>query len=89
MSNYSIKLDLLKIRGAFRHTLKGKTEKDCIIIPIQDAGLYVGAKGVYLNIKAWENRNYNSYGETHGLKQNLSKLRKIFQKLYQIKRMKQ
>ena len=43
MANFSIKTDLLKLKGAFVTNLKGKTAtKRCLIIPVDDAGLFIG-----------------------------------------------
>lgn len=52
MGNFSIKEDLLKLKGAFITNFKGRTEtKRCLVIPVDDSGLYVGEKGVYLNLQ--------------------------------------
>ena len=73
MSNYSIKADLLKLKGSFLTNLKGKTAtKRCLVIPIDDSNLFVGEKGVYLNLTAIEMRE-ERYGDTHVLKQSLPK----------------
>lgn len=74
MSNYGIRLDLLRLQGAFTRNLKGKTAtKRCLIIPIDDnPGFYLGEKGCYLNLSAFETQN-NQYGDTHLVKQNLPK----------------
>ena len=73
MSNYSIKADLLKVKGAFVTNLKGKTStKRCLVIPIDESGMYLGEKGVYLNLTAIEMRE-ERYGDTHVLKQSLPK----------------
>ena len=74
MFNYNIRLDLLKLQGAFTRNLQGKTAtKPCIIIPIDDnPGMYLGEKGCYLNLSAYETQN-NQYGDTHLVKQNLPK----------------
>ena len=46
MGNFSIKEDLLKLKGAFITNFKGRTEtKRCLVIPVDDSGLYVGEKG--------------------------------------------
>lgn len=64
MANYSIKADLLKVKGAFVKDLKGRTGavKRCLIIPIEDSGMFLGEKGCYLNMTAIEMREarYNS-----------------------------
>lgn len=58
MGNFSIKEDLLKLKGAFITNFKGRTEtKRCLVIPVDDSGLYVGEKGVYLNLTAIEMEN--------------------------------
>lgn len=73
MSNLSIKVNLLQLQGAFVTNLKGKTAtKRCLIIPVDDANLYVGQKGCYLNTTAIEMQN-SQYGDTHCIKQNLDK----------------
>ena len=73
MANYSIKADLLKLQGAFVTNIKGKTEtKRCLVIPVDDARLYVGQKGCYLNMTAIEMQN-SQYGDTHCIKQNLDR----------------
>lgn len=75
MANYSIKTDLLKLNGAFVTNLKGKTAtKRCLIIPVDEANLYVGEKGVYLNMTAIEMRE-PKYSETHCVKQSLDRER--------------
>ncbi len=73
MPNYSIKLDLLKLKGASVIELKGRTAtKKCVVIPIEDSNLYLGEKGVYLDIRATELQN-PQYDDTYCLKQKLSK----------------
>jgi len=73
MANYSIKADLLKLRGAFMMNLKGKTAtKRCLCIPVDDAGLFVGEKGVYLNLTAVEMQE-PKFGDTHFVKVNLDR----------------
>lgn len=73
MANYSIKTDLLKLKGAFITNLKGKTAtKRCLIIPVDEAGLFVGQKGVYLDLTAIEMRE-PKYAETHCIKVSLDK----------------
>ena len=68
--NQSIKLDLLKLKGAAVVNLKGKTAtKRCLVIPIEDAQLFLGQKGCYLNLTAIEMQN-SQYGNTHCVKQS-------------------
>ncbi len=68
MANYSIKTDLLKIKGAFVTDIKGRTvTKRCLCIPIEDSGLFLGEKGCYLNMTAIEMQN-PQYNDTHCIK---------------------
>ena len=57
--NYSIKIDCLKLNGAFMKNLTGKTAtKRCLIIPVDDNEcMYLGEKGCYLNIVGYELQN--------------------------------
>lgn len=73
MTNFSIKADLLKIKGAFLTNLKRKTAvKRCLVIPIDEAGLYLGEKGCYLNMTAVEMRE-PKYDDTHVIKVSVPK----------------
>ena len=74
MSNLAIKINLTKVKGAMLVNLTGKTGtvKECIVIPVEDSGLYKGEKGVYLNITAVEIRE-PKYAETHLLKRDIPK----------------
>lgn len=74
MSNFNIRLDLLRLQGAFTRNLKGKAAtKRSLIIPIDDnPGMYLGGKGCYLNAVAYETQN-NQYGDTHMVKPDLPK----------------
>lgn len=74
MANYSIKLDLMKLRNSFVETTKDREGKEvkCLVIPIEDSDLYLGEKGCYLNLTAYETKA-SKYGETHFVKQNFSK----------------
>ena len=74
MANYSIKTNLLKIKGAFVKDLKGQTGavKRCLIIPIEGSGMFLGEKGCYLNMTAIEMREAR-YNDTHCVKVSLSK----------------
>lgn len=47
MGNYSIKANLLKIKGAFVTNLKGKTAtRRCLVIDIDESGMFLGEKVV-------------------------------------------
>lgn len=74
MSNYGIKIDLLKLKGAFMRNLQGKNAtKKCIIIPVDDCdGMYLGEKGCYLNMTAIEMQN-PQYSDTHCIKPDIPK----------------
>lgn len=74
MANYRIKLNLLRLPGAFVSTLKGKSaQKRCLCIPIDEAQIFVGQKGCYLDLSAWELRVANELGNSHYIKQRLSR----------------
>ena len=73
MSNLSIKVNLLQLSNAAVINLRGKAAtKRCLVIPVDDANLYVGQKGCYLNLTAIEMQN-SQYGDTHCIKQNYDK----------------
>ena len=74
--NYKIKLNLKALKNAFVTRINGKTTaKTCLVIPIQDANLYLGEKGCYLKINAWENKDgaVGKFGDTHWLIQSFEK----------------
>ncbi len=72
--NYGIKIDLLKLKGAFMRNLKGKTAtKKCLIIPVEDCdSIFLGEKGCYLNMTGIEMEN-PKYGDTHCIKGDIPK----------------
>ena len=74
MSNYSIKIDCSKLKGAFIRQFNGKTgEKRCVCIPIEEVnGMYEGEKGVYLNITATAMKEPR-FADTHYIKPNIDK----------------
>lgn len=73
MANYSIKVDLQKVQGAFVTNIKGKTAtKRCLCIPIDESGLFLGKQGCYLNLTAIEMQN-PQYSDTHCLKVSYDK----------------
>lgn len=74
MSNFSIRIDLLKLKGAFLKNIKGTTAtKRCLIIPVDDCdGMFLGEKGCYLNLNAIEMQN-PQYNDTHCVKVNIPK----------------
>ena len=73
MSNFGIKIDLLKLKGAAVTELQTPTGvKRCLVIPVDDNNIFVGQKGCYLDLVAFEMRN-PKYESTHTLKQSLPK----------------
>lgn len=71
--NYAQKQNLLALPGAFVANIQGKTaKKRCLCIPIEEAHLYEGEKGVYLNVNMWVSNN-SKYGDSHYLTMNLPK----------------
>lgn len=72
MANYSIKIDLMKLQGAFVKTLQGNTgAKRCLIVPIDDCkGMFLGEKGCYLNMTAFALQD-PKYKDTHCIKVNI------------------
>ena len=85
MGNLNLKIDLLKINGAKKMAIQGKTTtKDCIVIPIDKIrGTVVDSyvdrdgvtrllNGVYLNAVAYEMREPHN-GDTHLIKESLCK----------------
>ena len=71
-TNFGMKIDLLKLKGAFLRNLKGSnTTKRCIIIPVDDCdGMYLGKKGCYLNMTAIAMQE-PKYKDTHCIKVNI------------------
>lgn len=73
MSNFNIKLDLSKVKGAFVSDIKGKTAtKKCLCLPIEESNLYQGNKGIYISLSAFEMQEAR-YNDTHFIKQSISK----------------
>jgi hypothetical protein len=74
MSNLAIHINLTRIPGAIFTKLTGKTGaiKECIIIPIENANLFVGEKGVYLDATALEYRE-QKYADSHFIKMSVPK----------------
>ncbi len=74
MTNLSIRIDLLKLQGAFMRNLKGaKTTKRCLIVPVDDEpSIFLGEKGCYLNMTAIETDN-SQFKDTHLIKGDIPK----------------
>ncbi len=75
--NYEIRINLQLLEGACVARVKGNSGEQvpCLIVPIKKSHLFLGEKGVYLNVNAWENKDGQAgqYGDTHALKQMLDK----------------
>lgn len=73
MRTLSINLNLLKFKGAGVISLKGKSgvSKRCLVIPVDDNGLFEGENGVYCNLVAFEANL--SDGKTHLVKPSIKK----------------
>lgn len=69
--NYTISIDLRKVRGAIVKSIQGKTTaKECICIPTDK--LYIGKNGaVYLDLSMVQLKNIGQYGDTHFVKERL------------------
>ena len=80
MENYSLKVNLLKLRKAGIVKIKGRDESlDCVVIPIKYNHIFMfidedtnKIKSAYLDLTAWAMNN-PKYDETHLLKQSLPK----------------
>ena len=68
MKNYELTINLLKVPGAFTHTIQGSSKSvKCICLPL-DSYFYEGEKGIYLNAKVIERKQVGKYGDTHFIK---------------------
>ena len=77
MENFSLKVNLLKLRNTVVAMVPGRREtKRCVIVPVDDNHLFVGEKGVYLDLSGIEMRE-RRFDDTHVLKQNLP--REVYQ----------
>lgn len=70
--NYSIRMDLLKLNGAFMRNITGRTaQKRCLIIPVDDNDcMFLGEKGCYINVSAFEVQS-QQYGDSHLIKPDM------------------
>lgn len=73
MGNFQIKIDLLKLQGAVVQDMRAAdgSVKRCVVIPVWEAGVYEGKKGVYLDLRAVELRT-PQYEDTHLVKQSVT-----------------
>ena len=80
MEHLNIDLNLLKFDNAFIRDIQGRAAtKRCVCIPIEDNDIFISkddatgrAKAAYLHLTAWKSQE-ERYGETHYVKQSLSK----------------
>ncbi len=74
--NFSMKIDLLKLKGAFMRNItspKTGVTKRCFILPVDDVeGLFLGEKGLYLSMTGIEMRE-PKFSDTHCIKPDLPK----------------
>lgn len=69
MSNFSIKIDLLKLAGAKVVSVKGER---AILIPTDsNREIFIGEKGAYLDLTAIALKEESKFGDTHFVKGNL------------------
>lgn len=78
--SYSGRINLLRFKNAGAMTIQGReSAKRCVVIPIEDNHLFVSAddnfkaKSVYADFIAWGNEQPGRYGDTHSIRQSLSK----------------
>ncbi len=72
-NNISIKIDLQKFNGATVMPV-GKNQTECIVIPIEMAGLFKGTKGIYADLTAIPLASPKADSkDTHLIKQSYSK----------------
>lgn len=74
MSNISAKINLSQLQSAVRTMNGANGPVDCIVIPIAQNHLFIGEKGIYLDIAGFEIKNpREDIKDTHILKQSLPK----------------
>lgn len=71
--NESIKINLQKLKNARLLIIQGKTaKKRCICVPVDDnPEIFLGEKGIYLNLTAIEMKEPGQFGDTHLIKGNI------------------
>lgn len=73
--NFTAKIDISKISGAFACKIQGKnSSKNCICIPTDATGVFVGSKGVYIDLRISElAEDKQRYEDTHIVRQSFPK----------------
>ncbi|MBQ7280579.1 MAG: hypothetical protein IJR13_07660 [Bacteroidales bacterium] len=70
--SYAIKVNLTSLKGATICPIRGRhSTKKCLVIPIEDAGLVEGPRGLYLLLNATEYAVIQDW--THVLRQTMKK----------------
>ena len=74
MDNFIIKLNLLKMSGAFKYGFKGKDGEThrCVCIPVDGKAIFEGQTGVYADLSALALRD-PKYDDTHMIKERFPK----------------
>lgn len=67
------KINLLNLIAAKKMIKGAAGEVECLVIPIEKNKLFVGEKGVYLDIVAFDIKKQGESKDTHVVKQSLSK----------------
>ena len=71
--NLAIKVNLTKIPGAHFIDLPGKNgPTKCIVMPVENCNLFVGEKGVYLDLSAFQYKE-QKFDDSHFVKQSIGK----------------
>ena len=66
--NYSLKIDLRKLNGAFLGSVRGE---NCVIIPVEKNGIFCAQSGAaYLDLAAIDLRQQGKFGGTHLVKRS-------------------
>lgn len=80
MSNLTTKLNLAGLKHS-RKLMKGQSgDIDCLIIPINENNLFIGEKGLYLDLQHHEIKNpAKDQTDSHLVKQSLPK--EVYEKL--------
>lgn len=80
MSNFTTKLNLAGLKHS-RKLMKGQSgEIDCLIIPIHENNLFIGEKGLYLDLQHHEIKNpVDGQTDSHLVKQSLPK--EVYEKM--------
>ena len=74
MSNINGKLNLMQLKAVRMNMKAASGMQECLIIPIKANNLFVGEKGIYLDLIAFEKKTQTeSNKDTHIVKQSLSK----------------